>query len=151
MKTIRSMRNKARGMTLIELMIVVVIVATLASVGIPSYRQYVIRSTRTEAKTALLRVQAAQEKFYLQNNRYAVGDAELTAGPPAGLGIAKKSEGGNYDISLPVSPQGAQGFLAQAVPANGSGQKQDNACPSLSIDHTGRREPLISAAAPCWR
>ena len=150
MKTPRSSRFKARGMTLIELMIVVVIVAILASVGIPSYRQYVIRSTRTEAKTALLRVQAAQEKFYLQNNQYAAG-GQLTDAPPGGLGLSNKSENGNYDISLPVSPQGVQGFLARAVPADGSGQKQDQACPEFSIDHTGNRKPLISAAQPCWR
>jgi type IV pilus assembly protein PilE len=64
------MRFNSRGVTLIELMIVIIVVAVLASIAIPSYRQYVLRSHRTEAKAALMNVAAAQEKFYLQNNTY---------------------------------------------------------------------------------
>ena len=60
-----------RGFSLIELLVVVVIVAILGLVAIPSYRQYNIRAQRTEAKTALLRLAANQERFYLQNNSYS--------------------------------------------------------------------------------
>jgi type IV pilus assembly protein PilE len=141
-----------RGMTLIELMIVVVIVAVLASIGVPSYRQYVLRATRTEAKTALLRVQAAQEKFYLQNNRYASG-AELTNAPPNGLGLSQKSENGNYTLAIANDDTGlgSQGYKATAIPADGSGQKKDTPCQLFRIDHTGNRFPAITDAAPCWR
>ena len=59
------------GFTLIELMIVIVVVAVLAAIAMPSYRQYVLRTHRTEAKRTLLNVAVAQEKFYLQNNTYA--------------------------------------------------------------------------------
>jgi type IV pilus assembly protein PilE len=153
MKTMFTARFTARGFTLIELMIVVVIIAILASIGIPSYRQYVIRSTRTEAKTALLRVQAAQEKFYLQQNKYATTDAELTSAPPAGLGLSNKSENGNYDIDIAAfdAASGDQSFVAIASAADGSGQKQDTECPMFSINHTGARLPPISQAEPCWR
>ena len=48
------MNRKQHGFTLIELMIVVVIVAILASISYPSYREFVRRSARSEAKTALL-------------------------------------------------------------------------------------------------
>jgi prepilin-type N-terminal cleavage/methylation domain-containing protein len=66
-----SLRARSQGMTLIELMIVVIVVAILGTVAVSSYRSYLIRANRTEARMALLRVQAAQEKFFLQNNRYA--------------------------------------------------------------------------------
>ncbi len=78
------MRNKMRGVTLIELVVVVAIVALLATIAIPSYRQFVLRSHRAEAKSALLNLAAAQEKFYLQNNTYT--DA-LDDAPPDGLGL----------------------------------------------------------------
>jgi len=62
------MRKYMRGVTLAELMIVVVVVGILASVAYPSYRQYAARAKRTEAKAALLQIATMQERFYLQNN-----------------------------------------------------------------------------------
>ena len=64
------MRRAERGVTLIELMTVVVI-TMLASIAVPSYRRYMLRSQRTDGGTARLQLQAAQEKYYLQNNAYA--------------------------------------------------------------------------------
>ena len=61
---------KQRGYTLIELMVVVVVIAILGVIGIPSYRAYMLRAQRTEAKDALVRLATNQERFYLQNNTY---------------------------------------------------------------------------------
>jgi type IV pilus assembly protein PilE len=136
-----------RGMTLIELMIVVVIVGILASIGVPSYRQYVIRATRTEAKAALLRVQAAEEKFYLQNSRYAVGN-ELTSK----LNLSEMTENGNYKIEVKQDVTlGTQGYTATATPDDNSGQKKDTSCRSFSIDHTGKRLTDTATPQSCWR
>jgi len=54
----------SRGVTLIELMIVVVIVSILAAVALPSYTAYVLRSHRVEAKTALLDLAGREERYY---------------------------------------------------------------------------------------
>ena len=64
------MRKYMRGITLLELMIVVVIVSILAAVAYPNYRQFAARAKRNEAKAMLLEVAAAQERFYLQNSQY---------------------------------------------------------------------------------
>ena len=93
-------RARSRGVTLLELMAVVVIIGVLGTLAVNSYRGYLLRANRTEARVALLRVQAAQEKFFLQNNRYA-DTAELTPGPAdGGLGIAATTPNGQYAISL---------------------------------------------------
>ena len=63
-----TMRKYMRGVTLTELMIVVVIVSILAMVSYPSYREYAARAKRNEAKACLLQVATQQERFYLQNN-----------------------------------------------------------------------------------
>jgi len=138
--------SRIRGVTLIELMVVVVIVGILASIAVPSYRNYVIRAQRTDAMSALLRVQAAQEKFYLQNNTYASND-QLDDAPPAGLGI-NGTENGWY--TLAVAPIGTlvQGYTVTATPASGGPQASDSHCASFSITSTGAKS---ATNTDCWK
>jgi type IV pilus assembly protein PilE len=134
-----------RGITLIELLTVIVVVAILGTIAVSSYRNYLLRTNRTEARMALLRVQAAQEKFFLQNNRYAT-NAELDDAPPAGLGIATTTPGGFYAIDL-INVTATR-YTARARARNG--QLDDiAACQTLTIDETGNRQP--SASPECWR
>jgi prepilin-type N-terminal cleavage/methylation domain-containing protein len=48
------MKNRQRGVTLMELLTVVTVLGILTSVSVPTYRQYVMRAQRTEAKAALM-------------------------------------------------------------------------------------------------
>lgn len=59
-----------KGFTLIELMIVVVVIAVLAAIAIPAYQNYVERARRADAKSAILAVQLAQEKYRANNPTY---------------------------------------------------------------------------------
>lgn len=71
------MRKYMRGVTLMELMIVVVIVGILTAVAYPSYRQYAAKAKRNEAKAALLQIATLQERHYLQNNTYTTDMTNL--------------------------------------------------------------------------
>ena len=93
------MNKSARGVTLIELMVVILVLAILASIAVPSYRRYVMRSNRTEATAALLQLRIAQEKFFLQNGQYA-DDGALTTAPPAGLGLPGTTASNYYTVTL---------------------------------------------------
>ncbi|MDR6537617.1 type IV pilin protein [Variovorax soli] len=59
-----------KGFTLIELMIVVAIVAILASIAYPSYGWAVRKGRRAQARTAILDLLQQQERFMTQNNTY---------------------------------------------------------------------------------
>ncbi len=72
------MSRRQNGMTLIELMIVIIVLGIIVAVGIPSYRSYIMRANRVDATSALLRLAANQERFYMQNNTYA-SNAQLAA------------------------------------------------------------------------
>lgn len=138
--------SRQQGVTLIELMLVVVIVAILGMVALPSYRQYSIRAQRAEAKTALLRLAANQERFYLQNNTYTANLAAL--GFPGGL-----SEYGVYTLNVPVA--NAQTFQATAVPtpgggANGKNQSDDAECTQFNLNSQGLRTATPDPNGRCW-
>lgn len=70
-RTARFALTMDRGFTLVELMVVVAIVAILASVAIPAYSNYVDRAKQSEAVAALMRVKMDQESYWADNNCYA--------------------------------------------------------------------------------
>lgn len=130
-------------MTLTELVMVLATIAVLASIAVPSYRSYVLRSHRVEAKTALLNLAAAQEKFYLSRNTYAT-NAQLTDAPPDGLGLSSTTENGWYTIAI-ANGANAAGFSATAT-ATGS-QAEDSHCASFTINQQGVKS---ATNADCW-
>jgi type IV pilus assembly protein PilE len=63
----------ATGFTLIELMIVVAIVAILASVALPAYTDYMLRGRLADASNELFALRARMEQFFQDNRTYAGG------------------------------------------------------------------------------
>lgn len=59
-----------RGFTLLELMIVVAIVATLATIALPSYSAYVKRSRILDAVTRLSDARSKLEDYFLDERAY---------------------------------------------------------------------------------
>ena len=141
----RSSRRRMTGVTLLELMAVVMVIGILGMIALPSYRQYVMRAQRIEAKSALLQIATNQERFYLANRTYG-GTANLTAlGFPTGT-----TEKGSY--TLTIAGANANGYTATATPIAGGGVDMtlDDMCTSFSINAQGVRTATGSAAANCW-
>jgi type IV pilus assembly protein PilE len=143
---------RQQGVTLIELVVVMVIVGILAAVAIPSYRNYVIRSQRSDAKDALLALATQQEKHYLQCNTYATAIGANTACPATLQGTAT-SENGWY--ALDITQGTATNFTVRARAVAGENQAQDAACQTFTVTEAGVRSALDSGAGnnteECWR
>ncbi len=140
-------RSRQAGVTLLELMIVVVIIGTLAVTAIPAYRGYTQRVHRTEAKSALLELAANQERWYLQNNTYTANLGDL--GFAGGV-----TENGVYQLDFTVAPDTRQ-FTARARPnpgggTNGISQGADVDCAEFTIDEAGVRDAQPDPSGNCW-
>jgi prepilin-type N-terminal cleavage/methylation domain-containing protein len=62
--------SRARGFTLIELMVTVAIVAILATIAYPSYRDYVLRGRIVDASNGLSVMRANMERYFQDNRTY---------------------------------------------------------------------------------
>lgn len=151
MNEIRSLDSAARlrrqgGVTLIELMIVVVVAAILGMIALPSYRQYSMRAQRTEAKIALLQLATNQERFYLQNNTYTNNLVALGF-------LGGVSENGVYTLAVPLA--NAQTYQATAVPTpgggvNGKDMNGDAECQQFALNAQGLKTAAPDVNNACW-
>ncbi|WP_257386715.1 type IV pilin protein [Tahibacter caeni] len=145
-------RSKSGGFTLLELMIVVVIIAMLASFAMPAYQRYSQRARRADGKELLMRVAAAQERYYTNFNRYAVNP--LTGATSLGLS-SLTSERGYYTISSANGATGnTQSYVLSAIPVPGGPQAADQ-CGTLTVNNTGVKTPAANAMpqnsnGACW-
>jgi type IV pilus assembly protein PilE len=139
---------RVRGFSLIELMTVVGVLAILGVIAAGSYRNYVLRSNRTDGRNALMRMRVAEEKFFLQNNTYTTN---FTGAPPAGLGLqGPTSPGGWYTLTVAPCAGGAITTCYLLTATAASTQTQDTAaCQVFTIDDSGNRTPADTTG--CWK
>ncbi len=128
----------AKGFTLIELMIVVAVVAILATIAMPSYQEHVRKSRRAQAKADLVELAQQLERHHTVQNSYAGLTLPFTQSPRDGTS--------RYTLSYVGTPA-AGTFTIQAVP--GEGQSSDK-CGTLTLDQAGRKTSSASTVAECW-
>lgn len=138
------MKTYSKGVTLMELMITVAVVAILASIAYPSYRNQILRSNRTEAKVALMGAAQTLEKCFTQNSTY-VGCAALT--------LPLTTPNGDYSIDEDDDdPIAASTYTLVATAQNG--QTDDTDCATLSIDQANNQTALRADSTEnnrgCW-
>jgi len=113
-----------KGMTLIELVIVVAVMGILLAIAIPSYSGYMLRVHRSEAIRMLLQASMCQERIYAGLNYYDTSKCQ-----PA-------SEHQRYRISYASPDTRERDYIAMATP---QGVQLDDACGSLSLDQNGTK------------
>ena len=83
---------KQRGMSLMELLVVMVIVGIISAIAIPGYRQYAMRTHRTDAKVALTSRAAGLERCFTRYPAYNSPDCT------AATSLPETVESGRFDF-----------------------------------------------------
>jgi type IV pilus assembly protein PilE len=132
------MRKSNKGVTLMELLVVMTVVGILASIAIPTYRNYVIRANRADAKAALLATAGALERCMTRFNSYAEDDGCAVALPVL-------SPEGKYEIS--AATQTSTTFELLAEPQEG--QAGDTQCGIFTLNHANAKG--VAKATETWQ
>jgi type IV pilus assembly protein PilE len=138
-----ALRRHGRGFTLIELMIVVVVVAILATVAMPAFMDQVRKSRRADAITSLNKIAQAQERWRANNATYGSSLAST------GLNVANPSSG-YYTLSV----TGATATAYSATATAAGSQSNDAKCTSFTVAMNNGESTYTSTgsatAATCW-
>ncbi|MGB5251868.1 MAG: type IV pilin protein [Sedimenticolaceae bacterium] len=139
------MQATQRGLTLIELMVVVAVLAILSAVAYPLYTNQVQKSRRADAKVALQTIALAQERFYTINGSYTdvLSTLQVSVNIQGG-----DSDEGYYAVSVAHVGGDDQTFIATADAAGP--QTDDTDCAQFTVNHQGAKTATDGGGTNCW-
>ena len=131
------MRQRISGVTLLELMIVVVIVGILSAIALPAWNEQVLKTRRSDAVNSLLDLQLLQGRYLASTGSY---------GSLSDIGGSSTSNDAYYTMAIITT---STGFSATAT-ATGA-QADDTACPIFCINEDGPDHSSTGCAtSACW-
>lgn len=133
--------KRMRGVTLMELMVVVMIIGILASIAYPAYIEQARRGRRASATAMLTTVMQQSERFYSENNRYTATLSDL------GYTGAVYSEHNTHTITAAAGPTGD---INTSVMLSATPVVPDAKCDVITLTNTNVRNATGTQPSICW-
>ena len=128
------MKAKQSGITLLELLVAVAIVAIIASIAYPSFSDGLRKSRRAEAFKGLLSMQLKQEEFRVSNTSYSA--------TPSQVGNPTSSY---YDFTISGATATTYTLIATSKGAQVGDKSGSTACDTLTLNKADTKTPTA-----CW-
>lgn len=133
--------SKARGFTLIEIVITVAIIGILVAIAVPSYQGQLRKGRRADAEGFLTQIAQRQQQYLLDARSYAVGSTAL-----ADLNMtAPTTVSDHYKIDVAAGAT-TPSFTITAT-ATSTVQKPDG---DLTLTHTGAKTRMVGGTDKGW-
>ena len=127
-----------RGFTLIELLVAIAVVAILAAIAYPNYRDQIMKSRRRAAEACLMELAQWMERHYTTNMTYEVEALPQTE--------CRQELEQDYTFRFAEGQPTRETFEIEAEPTK---RQRGDRCGTLSIDHLGRKGSTGSGW-DCW-
>jgi type IV pilus assembly protein PilE len=131
----------ARGWTMLELVIALIILAILVALAIPAYNNQIIKARRADGHALLFEAAQREQQFFTANNTYT---STIGSG---GLDMSATSQEGYYTLSVATT---ATTYTLTATRV--SPQTADTYCGNLTLTHQGVKGVTNATwtADRCW-
>ena len=135
-------KHGMRGVTLMELLVVVTIIGILVAIAYPGYQSQMQKTRRADGKAELLDQAQRLERCFTRFNTYAAATCPAAAALVGGVAspdqwyLVTDAAPAANSYSLVATPQGAQ--------------TSDTQCANLTLDNRGARNATGTLPANCW-
>jgi type IV pilus assembly protein PilE len=139
---------RIQGFSIIEILIVVSIVAILATIALPSYNDAMTKSRRTDGKVALMDLATRMERYYSEHHSYS--DASIAPDGSSSTQVLNSNLSPEGWYQLQISAQSDSSYTISAVPQNAQASS-DLTCATFSYDNLGQEGISGSGSvSDCW-
>lgn len=133
------MKKYNQGLTIIELMVGLLVIAILSIIAVSLFRPYVLKGQRADGINAILTLQLAEERYRSNNTSY---------GSLAQIGGASSSPQGYY--TLAISSTSATGFIITATAVGNQANDTDGSTSCSPLTLTVSNNTVTRSPSACW-